>query len=83
MRYDVNIAFSECVPRSQKKENESTEWIKRKRKRERENKEKKWSLKRIIILREKVHDFFKAPTHHMTRPVSILRGVQIYLSGTR
>ena len=24
-----------------------------------------------------------APTHHMTRPVSILRGVQIYLSGTR
>ena len=25
MRYDVNIAFSECVPRSQKKENESTE----------------------------------------------------------
>jgi hypothetical protein len=25
----------------------------------------------------------KAPTHHMTRPVSILRGVQIYLSGTR
>jgi hypothetical protein len=26
---------------------------------------------------------FKIPTHHMTRPVSILRGVQIYFAGTR
>jgi hypothetical protein len=53
---------------------------KNKRERDRDEREEKSKKSQRILWYTMI---FKAPTHHMTRPVSILRGVQIYLSGTR